>query len=93
MGARVSLIAGLLLCLCTVPAFACLSTPEQRAERFAALDEDSDGVISLREYFRQSPLGGISAEKEQELFAVHDTDGDGSLSQEEFFAQLAQQRC
>jgi len=93
MGERVFLIAGLLLCLCAVPAFACVSTPEQKAERFAALDEDGDGTISLREYFRQSPLGEISAEKEREIFAVHDTDGDGSLSQEEFLAQLAQQRC
>ena len=41
----------------------------------------------------QSPLGGITAEKEREIFAGLDLDGDGSLSFEEFTAQLAQQRC
>lgn len=93
MCVRVLYVAVLALCLCATPAAACLSTPEQMAERFAALDEDGDGVLTVHEYFRQSPLGGISAEEERRIFAGFDINGDGSLSQEEFFAQLAQQRC
>jgi Ca2+-binding EF-hand superfamily protein len=81
------------LALYTVPAQACLSTPEQKAEKFVVLDGDADGVLSLREYFLQSPLGGITAEKERALFAAVDLNADGSLSFDEFGAQIAQQRC
>ena len=93
MKARVFQAVLLAGALSAAPAAACLSTPEQKAARFAALDTDGDGSLSLREYFMQSPLGGITAEKEREIFAGLDLDGDGSLSFEEFTAQLAQQRC
>ncbi|GEM_PF-3601812 len=72
---------------------ACISTPEQKAEKFAAADKDGDGVLSLREYSAQSTLGGISAEQERALFDTADTDDSGGLSPAEFFAQLPQQRC
>lgn len=72
---------------------ACITTPEQKAEKFAVADKDGDGVLSLREYAAQSTLGGISAEQEQALFDAADTDSSGGLSPAEFFARLPQQRC
>lgn len=34
---------------------ACISTPEQKTEKFAAADKDGDGVLSPAEFFAQLP--------------------------------------
>eukprot|EP00930_Biecheleria_cincta_P027053 TRINITY_DN19006_c0_g1_i1.p1 TRINITY_DN19006_c0_g1~~TRINITY_DN19006_c0_g1_i1.p1 ORF type:complete len:544 (-),score=127.33 TRINITY_DN19006_c0_g1_i1:55-1653(-) len=58
---------------------------EQLRPVFAALDEDSDGVLSLRDLQASMPAGSHASEAEQ-LLAALDVDGDGVISFRELLA-------
>jgi Ca2+-binding EF-hand superfamily protein len=54
------------------------------AERFKAMDKDSDGAISETEFLGKRT--GEMADKAKKTFATKDKDKDGKLSLEEFSA-------
>lgn len=61
-----------------------LSTPAlAQDETFAALDADSDGVISMEELMVAMP------DLTEADYTAADSDGDGGLSEEEFLAYAA----
>jgi Ca2+-binding EF-hand superfamily protein len=95
-GLKISYIRGSFLLFALVCAAtevsACLSTPEQRRAAFVKLDKDTDGFLTLGEYYSET-VADIPPEKKQEHFTGVDTDHDGKLSFDEYSAQRQKQRC
>lgn len=87
-----SIILATLACglLAGVPAMAQRKAPDPE-KRFAKLDKNSDGKLSLEEY----QAGGrkqADPEKRAKLFKKIDADGDGFVSKDEFLAAMKQRQ-
>jgi Ca2+-binding EF-hand superfamily protein len=56
-------------------------------DRYAKIDSDSDGSVTLAEFQAGAPQG-VSEASQQELFGNLDSNGDGALTQDEFTTGL-----
>lgn len=62
------------------------------AERFAKIDTNQDGVLSLEEFSAKKGKKETTAEEQAERFAKIDTDANGTISLEEFSAKKGKKK-